>query len=133
DHLFLATARRECRHTTWRAYHLIRFVCRARLLLRVLRFPMKLRAKIATQTLAEPVCQPAGNARAHDSSQHSGVFSFLWDAVAAWSDHEGQRLSAALAFYVTLSLAPLLLLLVSVTALVFGKTGAQQRMVSEAQ
>jgi membrane protein len=60
----------------------------------------------------------------------TGLARFLWNTVAAWSDHEGPRLSAALAFYATLSLAPLM---VSIVALVFGKTGAQRQLVADAQ
>jgi membrane protein len=68
-----------------------------------------------------------------DSPQHSGFFGFLWDALSAWNNHDGPRLSAALAFYATLSLAPLLVLMVSVAALFFGRSGAQNRIVAEVQ
>jgi hypothetical protein len=67
-----------------------------------------------------------------DSAEHSGFCGFLWEAVSAWNNHDGQRLSAALAFYATLSLAPLLLLMVSLAALFFGSS-AEDRIVAEIQ
>jgi len=42
-----------------------------------------------------------------------------------WSDHNAARLGAALAFYTLLSLAPLLIFVVSMVAFVFGQTRAQ--------
>ena len=47
------------------------------------------------------------------------------NAFARWNDHNAGRLGAALAFYSLLSLAPLLLFVVSVIALVFGQRHAQ--------
>jgi membrane protein len=42
-------------------------------------------------------------------------------AAAAWSAHNAQRLGASLAYYTTLSLAPLLLILVSIAGFVLGE------------
>jgi membrane protein len=47
------------------------------------------------------------------------------NAFARWNDHNAGRLGAALAFYTLLSLAPLLLFVVSMIALVFGQRHAQ--------
>jgi len=54
-------------------------------------------------------------------------------AFSRWSDHEGQRLGAALAFYSILSAAPLLVLAVFLTSSVLGRQAAEQRLVSFAQ
>jgi membrane protein len=52
-----------------------------------------------------------------------------WDlfegAASAWSSHNAQRLGAALAYYSILSLAPLLLICVSIAGLVFGKNAVR--------
>lgn len=47
------------------------------------------------------------------------------NAFARWSDHNASRLGASLAFYTLLSLAPLLIFVVSMIAFVFGQTKAQ--------
>ena len=50
-----------------------------------------------------------------------------------WSAHNAPRLGASLAFYSLLSLAPLLLVMVSIVGLVFGRSAAQQQTVQEVQ
>jgi membrane protein len=52
-------------------------------------------------------------------------------AAEAWIDHEGARLAAALSFYSLLSLAPLVILSVSMASLVFDRVAAQQALVTE--
>src|SRR5258708_7861716 len=47
------------------------------------------------------------------------------DTYEGWSRNRGSRLAAALAFYAIFSLAPLLILAVTVAALVYGKDAAQ--------
>ena len=48
-----------------------------------------------------------------------------------WDDHKVSRLSAALAYYTLLSLAPLLIVVVSVTGLVFGQQGAREHLAAQ--
>lgn len=48
-----------------------------------------------------------------------------------WSKHKAPRLGAALAFYTLLSLAPLMVVLVSVTGMVLGQMEAQSAIVSQ--
>jgi membrane protein len=48
-----------------------------------------------------------------------------------WNKHEAPRMGAALAFYSILSLAPLLILVVGVCALVFGTTAAQAQLLEQ--
>ena len=71
---------------------------------------------------------------------HNGKLPWLrWPEIKAlflqvfgqWSDHNAPRLGASLAFYSLLSLAPLLLVVVSIVGLVFGHSAAQQQTVSQ--
>jgi membrane protein len=50
-----------------------------------------------------------------------------------WNDDEAPRLGAALSYYTVFSLAPLLLLLISVAGLVFGEQAAKGQLMSEIQ
>jgi membrane protein len=67
--------------------------------------------------------------------------SFRWNDIqclfeasfAEWSRHKAPRLGASLAFYTLLSLAPLLLVLVSVVGVVLGQQAAQADIVREVQ
>lgn len=61
------------------------------------------------------------------------LFRFLGATFDSWLNHEGPRLSAALAFYSVLSLAPLALLLVSIAGLVLGQASAHSEIISEAE
>jgi membrane protein len=61
------------------------------------------------------------------------VWSTLRQTFSAWSGHEAPRLGAALAFYTILSLAPLMILIIAVVALVFGHSAAQDQIVSQVQ
>jgi membrane protein len=50
-----------------------------------------------------------------------------------WSDHQAPRLGASVAFYSLLSFAPLLVLITSLIALVFGQQNAQGALINEAR
>ncbi|MFL6351794.1 MAG: YihY/virulence factor BrkB family protein [Bryobacteraceae bacterium] len=50
-----------------------------------------------------------------------------------WSRHKAPRLGASLAFYTLLSLTPLLLVVVSIVAMVFGQKAAQRDIVQQVQ
>src|SRR5579862_8844260 len=50
------------------------------------------------------------------------MFRIIWDR---WNIPEGPRLAAALAYYTILSLAPLVILVVAIAAMVFGPGIAQ--------
>jgi membrane protein len=69
--------------------------------------------------------------------QMSTIFKRLWSTLcqtfSAWSNHEGPRLGAALAFYAILSLAPLVILVIAVVALVLGHSNAQTQILSQVQ
>jgi membrane protein len=57
------------------------------------------------------------------------IRSLLEESVDQWSLHKGARLGAALAFYTLLSLAPLLLVVVTIGGAVFGKAAAQSQVI----
>ena len=52
---------------------------------------------------------------------------------SAWTKHEAPTLGAALAFYTILSLAPLVVLVVSIVALIFGRSTAQHELLGQVQ
>jgi membrane protein len=51
------------------------------------------------------------------------------ESIVQWSLHKGARLGAALAFYTLLSLAPLLLVVVTIGGMVFGRQAAQSQVI----
>ncbi|HXJ12262.1 MAG TPA: YihY/virulence factor BrkB family protein [Candidatus Limnocylindrales bacterium] len=55
------------------------------------------------------------------------------EAAAEWNQDNGARLSAALAFYILLSLAPVLVVFIAVLALVYGKEAARGQLVGKIQ
>jgi membrane protein len=52
---------------------------------------------------------------------------------SAWSEHEAARLGAALAFYTILSLAPLVILVIAIVALIFGHSAAQNQLLGQVE
>src|SRR5437667_3061918 len=55
----------------------------------------------------------------------------LSETLGDWMKHRTLRLGAALAFYTVLSLPPLLVVVLSITGLVFGREAAQDRLVAQ--
>ena len=55
----------------------------------------------------------------------------LLESFEEWSRHKGARLGAALAFYTLLSLTPLLLVVVSIGGLAFGKQAAEGQVIAQ--
>ncbi len=60
--------------------------------------------------------------------QANQVWPLLKETFEKWNDHDAPRLGAALAFYTILSLAPLLMIIIAIVALVFGKDAAQNQI-----
>jgi membrane protein len=60
---------------------------------------------------------------------------YLWnlvkDTFSGWSKHNAQRLGASLAFYTLLSLAPLVIIAVSIAGLMFGQEAAQGQLTAQ--
>jgi len=61
------------------------------------------------------------------------MWDMLKEAWQAWSKDKATRLGAALAYYTIFSLAPLLVIVIAVVGLVFGRDAAQGRIVTEIQ
>ena len=92
-------------------------------------------------TFLEPggieVVTAAGGARRYrkplTSFRPQDIVSIFAASLGEWSRHKAPRLGASLAFYTLLSIAPLLLVLVSVVGLVLGNQPAQLAIISQVQ
>jgi membrane protein len=67
------------------------------------------------------------------SLRGSEISALLKKTFSAWIDDNAPRLGAALAFYALLSMAPLLIVVVAVAALAFGREAAQGHLIREIQ
>jgi len=65
------------------------------------------------------------------SEQHVSYWKVLKETFAAWQDHNAFRLSASMSFYTILSMAPLVILVIMIVALVFGHSAAQQKIIDQ--
>ena len=63
--------------------------------------------------------------------QTKTMWGIVKETASAWSEDNATRLAAALAYYTVLSIAPLLVLAVSVAGLVFGEEAAKGQIASE--
>lgn len=63
----------------------------------------------------------------------SSILGMLKETASDWMDDKAMRLAAALAFYTLLSLAPLLILAVSIAGLAFGEDAARGEIVGQLQ
>ncbi len=84
--------------------------------------------------MAENTNQRVTNRSAQVS--HFGWSDIRWlftETLNDWNNHNAPRLGASLAFYSLLSIAPLLLVLVSIVGLVFGHSVAEQQTVSQVE
>lgn len=67
---------------------------------------------------------------------YDGVFVYLRllrDAANAWSDHRASTMGAALAFYATFSIAPILVITIAIAGFVFGAEAARGEVVAQFQ
>jgi membrane protein len=93
------------------------------------------------QTILEPhgseVATAAGGARRYRKPfkqlRWDDLKCLFSDSFDQWNKHNAPRLGASLAFYSLLSLAPLLLVLVSIVGLVFGHSAAERDTVQQVQ
>lgn len=83
------------------------------------------------------VATTAGGARRYrkplKSFRWCDIKALLGDSFGEWNRQKGSRLGASLAFYTLLSLTPLLLVVVSVAGLVFGRRAAENQIVFQIQ
>jgi membrane protein len=61
------------------------------------------------------------------------IWGLLRQTFDKWNDHDAPRVGAALAFYALLSMAPLVILLISILALFLGRPAAQAQLLSQAE
>src|SRR6185437_9117963 len=61
----------------------------------------------------------------------TAIWPLLRDTIVQWNHHEPMRLSASLAFYSIMSLAPLVILTITLVGLVTGATAAQQHILEQ--
>ena len=61
------------------------------------------------------------------------LFDILKETYNEWSEDKATRLAAALAYYTAFSIAPLLLISISVAGLVFGREAAQGQVFAQLQ
>jgi membrane protein len=61
------------------------------------------------------------------------IGSILRRTFSVWNEHNAPQVGAALAFYATLSLAPLLILVMAIVAMVFGHSTAEYKIIGAAE
>jgi membrane protein len=61
------------------------------------------------------------------------MFELLKKTFAEWNEDKAPRLAAALAYYTVFSLAPLLIIVIAISGLVFGREAAQGQIVGQIQ
>jgi uncharacterized BrkB/YihY/UPF0761 family membrane protein len=61
------------------------------------------------------------------------IWSILRETFSAWNEHEAPRLGAALDFYTILSLAPLVILVIAIAALMFEHSTAQNQLLGQVE
>lgn len=61
----------------------------------------------------------------------AAIWQVLRDTVLQWNQHEPMRLAASLAFYSVMSLAPLVILSITIVGLVTGADAAQQQVLAQ--
>ena len=93
--------------------------------------------KIIYEAHGTEVATAAGGARRYRKPFHHfrwrDVWCLLEDSFSEWNKQNATRLGASLAFYSLLSLAPLLLLTVSIVGLAFGESTAQHHITEQIQ
>ena len=97
-------------------------------------------ATSAASKVARPVAMSAAAAPASsrsapnsDTAKRAGFWATLKHAGGAWVDDRAQSMGAALAYYTVFSIAPLLLIAISVAGLVFGQDAARDSVVIQLQ
>jgi membrane protein len=81
--------------------------------------------------MSTPSTNKAGERQAEPKAVPPGLWPALKAAVSDWSAHKSAKAGAAIAYYSIFSLGPLVVVVISIAALVFGREGVQ-REVTEA-
>jgi membrane protein len=66
-----------------------------------------------------------------NKEEGSVVLSLLKEAASSWSAHKAPKMGAALAYYTSFSLAPLVILILSIVSLVMERNAAAQDLVAQ--
>ena len=61
------------------------------------------------------------------------IWTILRQTFSNWNEHEAPRQGAALAFYTILSLAPLVILVTAMLALIFGHSTAETELLNQVE
>jgi len=61
----------------------------------------------------------------------NNIWTITKETVTEWQEDKALRLGAALAYYTTFSIAPLLIIVIGIASLVFGSESAQPRIMSQ--
>src|SRR6478752_5463320 len=61
------------------------------------------------------------------------MWSIVRQTFSAWNGHEAPRLGATLAFYTILSLAPLVILVIAIVALIFGHSTGENLLLGQVE
>jgi membrane protein len=69
--------------------------------------------------------------RYEENMKIGDIWTLLRKTVQEWSEDKASRLAAALSYYTIFSLAPLLVIVISIAGLVFGEDAAQQQLVGQ--
>jgi membrane protein len=64
---------------------------------------------------------------------YKNIWPMLKETFSLWNENDAPRLGAALAFYTILSLAPLVVLVLAIVALVFGHSNAQSQLLDQVE
>jgi len=89
-------------------------------------------ARPAARTEAAPPEEPTGyRLRFRRYPRLLGYAGVLRVAAAAWSDHRASTMGAALAFYATFSIAPILIIAIAIAGSVFGPEAARGEVVAQ--
>ena len=59
------------------------------------------------------------------------IWVLIKSALTAWSDDYAQSMGAALAYYTLFSIAPLLLIVISITGIIFGQEAARGEIIGQ--
>src|SRR5688572_4626255 len=71
--------------------------------------------------------------RRNSSKRRSSMFHLLKDTFREWREDGANRLAAALAYYTTFSLAPLLVLIIAIAGLAGGREAAQTQTMAQVE
>ncbi len=62
---------------------------------------------------------------------YTKIWPVLKKTIAAWNQHDAPRLSAAIAFYTILSLAPLAIFVIAIVSVIYGHAAAQNELLEQ--